>query len=97
MSTPMQIGFSQRIQLDWLEQTAALVLAGQTREQIEATLQECLHDKLSVGGTAQRGNREKAITILLKIWVSVPPMKIWLLCVRLLQQVVRASSKAPIA
>jgi hypothetical protein len=79
MSTPMQIGFSQRIQLDWLEQTAALVLAGQTREQIEATLQECLHDKLSVGGTARRGNREKAITILLKIWVSVPP---WLQSLR---------------
>jgi hypothetical protein len=73
MSTPMQIGFSQRVQLDWLEQTGALVLAGQTREQIETALQACLHDKLSMGGTAQRGNREKAITILLKIWVSVPP------------------------
>ena len=73
MSTPMQIGFSQRVQLDWLEHTAALVLAGQTREQIETALQECLRDKLSIGGTAQRGNREKAITILLKIWVSVPP------------------------
>src|SRR5919198_1764571 len=72
MSTPMQIGFSQRVQLEWLEQTAALVLAGQTREQVETTLQEHLHDKLSIGGTAQRGNREKAITILLKIWVSVP-------------------------
>ena len=72
MSTSMQIGFSQRIQLDWLEHTAAIVLAGQTREQIEMTLQERLHDKLSIGGTAQRGNREKAITILLKIWVSVP-------------------------
>jgi hypothetical protein len=72
MSTQMQIGFSQRIQLDWLEQTAALVLAGQTREQVETTLQERLRDKLSIGGTAQRGNREKAITILLKIWVSVP-------------------------
>jgi hypothetical protein len=72
MSTPIQIGFSQRVQLDWLEQTAALVLAGQTREQIEATLQERLRDKLSIGGTAQRGNREKAITILLKTWVSVP-------------------------
>ena len=73
MSIPMQIGFSQRVQLDWLEHTAALVLAGQTREQIETALQECLRDKLSIGGTAQRGNREKAITILLKIWVSVPP------------------------
>jgi len=54
MSTPMQIGFSQRVQLDWLEQTATLVLAGQTREQIETTLQERLRDKLSIGGTAQR-------------------------------------------
>jgi hypothetical protein len=72
MSTSMQIGFSQRIQLDWLEHTAALVLAGQTREQVKTILQEHLHDKLSIGGTAQRGNREKAITILLKIWVSVP-------------------------
>src|SRR4029453_6300359 len=72
MSTSMQIGFSQRIQLDWLDHTAALVLAGQTREQVETILQEHLHDKLSIGGTAQRGNREKAITVLLKIWVSVP-------------------------
>jgi hypothetical protein len=72
MNASIQIGFSQRIQLDWLEHTAALVLAEQTREQIEAALQAFLHDKLSVGGTAQRGNREKAITILLKIWVSVP-------------------------
>jgi hypothetical protein len=72
MSTPMQIGFSQRVQLDWLEQTAALVFAGQTRAQITTALQELLHDKLSVGGTAPRGNREKAITILLHIWVSVP-------------------------
>lgn len=73
MNTSMQIGFSQRIQLDWLEHTAALVLAGQTREQIDAALQGFLSDKLSVGGTAERGNREKAITILLRIWVSVPP------------------------
>jgi hypothetical protein len=72
MSTPMPIGFSQRVQLDWLEQTATLVLAGQTRAQIETALQERLRDKLSVAGTAQRGNREKAITILLKTWVSVP-------------------------
>jgi hypothetical protein len=68
----MQIGFSQRVQLDWLEQTAMLALAGQPRAQIETALQELLRDKLSVGGIAQRGNREKAITILLKTWISVP-------------------------
>lgn len=68
----MQVGFSQRIQLEWLERTTELFLAGNTRDQIQLTLQDLLQDQLSVGGTATRGNREKAITILLKIWVSVP-------------------------
>lgn len=72
MNGKMQIGFSQRIQLDWLEQTATLFLAGNTREQIQIALQDLLQDKLSVGGTAERGSREKTITLLLKIWVSVP-------------------------
>ena len=71
MTRTGQIGFSQRIQLEWLEQTATLYLADNTREQIQANLQDILQDQLSVGGTAQRGNREKAITILLNIWVSV--------------------------
>lgn len=35
-------------------------------------LQELLEDKLSVGGNAKRGNREKAIAILMKIWVRPP-------------------------
>jgi len=67
-----QIGFSQRIRLEWLEKTARLFLAGNTREEIEMELQDFLQDKLSIGGRAERGTREKAITILLKIWVSVP-------------------------
>ena len=67
-----QIGFSQRIQLSWLEKTANLVLSGQKQEDIQVHLQDLLQDQLSIGGTAQRGNREKAITILMKIWVNVP-------------------------
>ena len=67
-----QIGFSQRIQLNWLEQTANLVLAGNDTKTIESALQTLLADKLSVGGQAVRGNREKAITILMKIWVRPP-------------------------
>jgi hypothetical protein len=31
-----------------------------------------LKDKVSVGGKAVRGNKEKAITILMKIWLNVP-------------------------
>ncbi len=67
-----QIGFSQRIRLDWMEQTANLVLIGNDPQAIEASLQTLLADKLSVGGQAVRGNREKAITILMKIWVRPP-------------------------
>lgn len=72
MSERDQIGFSQRIQLEWLERTANLVLAGKSRDEIRDVLRDILEDKLSVGANPERGNREKAITILLRIWVSVP-------------------------
>ena len=67
-----QIGFSQRVRLEWLEKTANLVLAGNDEAPIYNALQELLEDKLSVGGNARRGNREKVITILMKIWVRPP-------------------------
>jgi hypothetical protein len=67
-----QIGFSQRVPLDWFERTANLVLAGNDRKTIEAVLQGFLEDKRSVGGQSRRGNREKTITILLRTWLSVP-------------------------
>ena len=67
-----QIGFSQRIRLEWLQQTANLVLAGNDKGAVNSSLQELLKDKVSVGGKAVRGNKEKAITILMKIWLNVP-------------------------
>lgn len=72
MVATQQVGFSQRIQLSWLEYTAQLVIAGKSRDEINAALQEHLHDKLSIGHQVQRGNREKAITILLKVWQDLP-------------------------
>ncbi len=73
MNNPLkQIGFSQRIHLEWFEHTASLLLAGKTKEEISTELQNLLINKLSVGGTAERGNREKAISILMKCWVTVP-------------------------
>lgn len=68
----VQIGFNQRIQLEWLERTSSLVLAGSTREEILAALRGLLSDQISIGGDAERSNREKAITILLRIWATVP-------------------------
>ena len=67
-----QIGFSQRIRLEWLEQTANLVLAGNDKAEVNDSLQELLKDKVSIGGEAIRGNREKVITILMKTWLTVP-------------------------
>ncbi len=67
-----QIGFSQRVRLEWLERTVNLVLAGNDKAAINDALQALLKDKVSVGGQAERGNREKIITILLKTWLTVP-------------------------
>ena len=67
-----QIGFSQRIRLEWLEQTANLVLAGNDKTAVNDSLQELLLDKISVDGQSARGNREKVITILMKTWLTVP-------------------------
>ncbi len=70
MNRPGQIGFSQRIQLDWLEYTANLVLAGNTKAEIASELNERLREKLSVGNEPKRGNRHKAITILTRVWAN---------------------------
>lgn len=67
-----QVGFSQRVRLEWLEQTANLVLAGNDKTAVNDVLQDLLKDRVSAGGQAERGNREKIITILLKAWLTVP-------------------------
>jgi len=73
MSSPnCQVGFSQRIRLEWLEYTANLVLAGNSRSAVADALQELLMDKVSVGGEAERSNRSKTITILTRIWSAAP-------------------------
>lgn len=71
MSRFDEVGFSQRVRLEWFERTAQLVLAGLDRATIEGELQALLTDKLSVGGSAVRGNREKVITILVRTWIAV--------------------------
>lgn len=72
MASTSAIGFSQRIQLEWMADTARMIAEGQTDSEIVAALRDALQDKLSVGQSPERGNREKAITILMKVWVRVP-------------------------
>ena len=66
-----QIGFSQRIRLEWFEQTTQLVLAGNNRAAVKDSLEHLLQDKVSVASQAVRGNRGKVISILMKTWITV--------------------------
>ena len=71
MASSSAIGFSQRIKLEWMAKTARMVAESKTDADIAAALREALQDQLSVGQNPERGNREKAITILLKTWLRV--------------------------
>ena len=66
------IGFSQRIRLDWLEYTANAVLAGSPEGEIVTALRERLRERFSLGGDRVSGNRDKAVSILTRVWVTVP-------------------------
>ena len=67
-----QVGFSQRVRLEWLDTTAYLVMAGNDRAAVNAALQAMLSDKLSVGGHGKGGSRDKTMVILRKTWLTVP-------------------------
>ena len=75
MSKTTFIGFNQRIQLEWLNQTAEMVLAGKAPSQIRDSLNELLSDKLSTAKAEADSstNRGKTISILTKIWLNPPP------------------------
>ena len=68
-----QVGVSQRLRLEWLEATVNLILAGNESAVIREALNEMLASKLSLNSRAMRGNRQKTISILMKIWRHVPP------------------------
>lgn len=66
------IGYNRTVKLRWLDETVDLYLAGLSDAEICEALRERLKEELSVGSTAERGSREKTITLLLKTWVRVP-------------------------
>ena len=66
------IGFSQRIRIDWLDYTANAVLAGSPEDEIVAALRERLRERYSLGGDRVSGNRDKAVAILTRVWVTIP-------------------------
>lgn len=63
------IGFSNRIKLEWLEYTANIVLARNDSRAIKSSLTGMLSEKLKGGLDVRRGSIEKSVSILMKIWV----------------------------
>jgi len=72
MNNLRKIGFSQRIQSEWLEYAANLVLSGKSKDEIKILLNEYLKDKISVGTKAKRSNRDLAVDKIINIWVKPP-------------------------
>lgn len=67
-----KVGIGRLVRLDWLEETASLVLAGNDQQAVHDALDGLLADQISRGGNAPRSGREKAITVLIKTWLLVP-------------------------
>ena len=66
-----QVGIDRMVRLKWLERTASLVLAGNTRPTVKEILQNDLKDSFRSDNPNVRGSIDKTITILRKVWVRV--------------------------
>jgi hypothetical protein len=66
----MQIGFSQPIELVWLEAAANCAADGLSVVESRARLDELLSHKIAVNSTSKRSSRNKRVTILMSTWVT---------------------------
>jgi hypothetical protein len=67
-----QIGIDRLIRLEWLQQTADLVLAGSDKETIKTFLQDHIRSHFLSRNDSVRGSIDKTITILMRTWVHPP-------------------------
>ena len=67
-----QIGIDRLVRLVWLEKTSSLVLAGNKAQDIKTILQDDLQTSFRSSRTDVRGSLDKTITILMKVWLTVP-------------------------
>lgn len=70
MSQRRVIGFDRELRLEWLDAVACRAAAGEPAEQVRAWLDGHLSDLL--GGSGKGGHRGKTVTVLTRIWASVP-------------------------
>ncbi|MBT9173649.1 MAG: hypothetical protein DDT21_02050 [Syntrophomonadaceae bacterium] len=69
-----QVGIDRLVRLDWLERVASLALAGNDTKAVKGVLQHDLKQLFRSERTDVRGSLDKTITILLKVWVTTPPL-----------------------
>ena len=67
-----QIGLDRLVRLAWLEKVSSLVLAGNAPNNIKNILQNDLVGSFRSAKTDVRGSLDKTITILMKVWLTVP-------------------------
>ena len=65
-----QVGFSQRIRLEWFEYVSNLVMSGKDRSAIKEDLQHLLKKEISMKSKSDRSNRDKIISILMNVWFN---------------------------
>ena len=67
-----QICLDRLVRLAWLEKVSSLVLSGKKSNEIKATLRTDLKEAFRSERTDVRGSIDKTITILTKVWLTVP-------------------------
>lgn len=65
----MQIGFSQPIEIAWMEAAATFVVEGMSIPEIRERLDGMLSQKIAVNTTSKKSSRYKRIAILMTTWV----------------------------
>ena len=67
-----QIGLDRLVRIAWMKKVSSLVLAGNDAASIKSILQNELQGAFRSTNTKVRGSIDKTITILLKIWLTLP-------------------------
>ncbi len=66
------VGFDRKIELDWLDATAAQVAHGASPDEVRAYLWKMLEGSVSAGSSGFNSDRGKTITVLVHVWSEVP-------------------------
>ena len=66
------VGFDRKLELSWLDATAAQVAHGASADEVRAYLWKMLDGSVSAGSSGFNSDRGKTITVLAHVWSEVP-------------------------